>query len=184
MQILCTLDDCLPWPCCLFWETHTFLLPLLCMSDSAVPLLRVPIHSILRLLVLVLRLPCHRNWPCVRLQWPAVTSPSHAWDLSAPLGLTAAHSRLPSPCFLLRPGGDAPRTQSEPSPHSILHTVHPQLQGQARCCFLCPDRPSRPPAPIPHKNMNKHTLAAAARSSATRRSCRSCRGTGWEAASF
>lgn len=174
-NILCTLDYCLSWPCSLFGATHTSLHSLLCTSHSAVPVLCFPINFILCLLVLVLCLPCHWNWPCFRLQWPAVTSPSHACDLSAPLGLTAAHSHLPTPFFLLRPGGDAPWAQPESShtPSFRLSTCSlPDRLAAAYCAQISLPEPQLQSLTRPWTD--RPSLAAAAQSCATSRSCRSC----------
>lgn len=104
MQIICTLSFCphLALPP-LLGNSYFFHFTSLHLKQwGPTPVLSHPlypsppyIHS--------LCLPCHRNWPCIRLHWPAITSPSHAFDLSAVLGLRTTHVLLANPILLSVP---------------------------------------------------------------------------------
>lgn len=165
MQILCTLRS-LP---------SLALLPLLGSSQLSPPtslyvkqrgaILCFPIHFILCLFVLVLRLPCHWNRPCVHLQWPAVTSPSHACDLLPYLALQQPSPTSHPPASFFGLGGMLPAL-------STLHPLGcPSTASETGSLLLpVPRSPFRHSAPIPCKNVNTHTLATAARSSASSRS--------------
>ena len=101
MQIICTLSYCphmalppLPGNSSFFHFTSPHL-----RQWGPIPVLSHPLHPsppYTRGLCLL----CHINWPCIHLQWPVVTSPSYAFDLSAALGLRATHVLLAKPLLL------------------------------------------------------------------------------------